>query len=155
MMWPLESISITDVMQCFEKAYTYSAFPAILDIGTVLILRSKLRFNLHSHIIAAAGLTTLWANKVISSRGIDRVPLVYLGSSTRLVNTLGSRQNGRHFPDDNFKCIFVHENVSISIKISLKFVTKGPINNIPALVQTMAWPRPGDKSLSKPMLGNI
>ena len=75
MMWPLESISITDVMQCFEKAYTNSAFTAILDIGTVLILRSKLRFNLHSHIIAAAGLTTLWTRQVISSRGIDRVPL--------------------------------------------------------------------------------
>ena len=39
-----------------------------------------------------------------------------------------------------------------SIKISLKFVRKGPINNIPALVQTMAWHRPGDKPLSEPMV---
>ena len=31
------------------------------------------------------------------------------------------------------------ENVWISIKISLKFVPKDPINNIPALVQIMAW----------------
>ena len=29
---------------------------------------------------------------------------------------------------------FFNENVSISIKISLKFVPKGQINNIPALV---------------------
>ena len=29
----------------------------------------------------------------------------------------------------------------ISIKISLKFVPKGPINNIPTLVQIMAWQR--------------
>ena len=29
---------------------------------------------------------------------------------------------------------FLNENVRISIKISLKFVLKGPINNIPALV---------------------
>ena len=28
---------------------------------------------------------------------------------------------------------------------------KGPINNIPALVQIMAWRRPGDKPLSEPM----
>ena len=42
--------------------------------------------------------------------------------------------NGRHFPDDIFKCIFLNENVSISIKISLKFVPKGPFNNITALV---------------------
>ena len=51
-----------------------------------------------------------------------------------LVNTLRPRQDGRHFPDDIFKCIFLYENVWISIKISLKFVPKGPINNIPALV---------------------
>ena len=35
-------------------------------------------------------------------------------------------------------------------KISLKFVPKGPINNNPALVQVMAWRRPGDKPLSEP-----
>ena len=40
----------------------------------------------------------------------------------------------------------------ISLKIPLKFVPKGPINNIPALVQIMAWRRPGDKPLSEPML---
>ena len=39
----------------------------------------------------------------------------------------------------------------ISIKISLKFVPKGPINNILALVQMMAWRRPGDEPLSEPM----
>ena len=39
--------------------------------------------------------------------------------------------NGRHFPDDIFKCIFLIENVLISINISLKFVPKGQINNIP------------------------
>ena len=42
--------------------------------------------------------------------------------------------NGRHFPDDILKCIFVSENVWIPIGISLKFVPKGPIDNIPALV---------------------
>ena len=47
---------------------------------------------------------------------------------------------------------FLNENVIISIQISLKFVPKGPINNIPALVQIMAWRRPGDKPLSEAML---
>ena len=70
-------------------------------------------------------------------------------------NTLRPRQNGRHFADDIFKCIFLNENVWISIKISLKFVPKGPIYNIPALVQIMAWPRPGDKPLSEPMMVNL
>ena len=67
-------------------------------------------------------------------------------------NTLRPRQHGRHFPDDVFKCIFLNEIVWTSIQISLKFVPKGPIDNIPALFQIMAWRRPGDKPLSEPML---
>ena len=70
-------------------------------------------------------------------------------------NTLRPRKNGRHFADGIFKCIFLNENVWISIKISLKFVPKGPINNIPALVQIMAWRRPGDKPISEPMMVNL
>ena len=66
-------------------------------------------------------------------------------------NTLRPRRNGRHFADNTFKCIFLNENVRISIKFSLKFVSKGPINNISALVQIMAWRRSGDMPLSEPM----
>ena len=51
-----------------------------------------------------------------------------------------------------FKCIFLNETFRITIKISLKFVPKGPINNIPALVQIMAWRRSGDKPLSESMM---
>ena len=69
------------------------------------------------------------------------------------INTLRLRQNSQHFADDIFKHIFVNKNVWISIKISLKFVPKGPTNNIPALVQIMAWHRPDDKSLSEPSQG--
>ena len=72
-----------------------------------------------------------------------------------LVNTLRPRQNGRHLPDAIFKGTSLNENVWISIEISLKFVRKGPINNIPALVQIMAWHRPGDKPLSEPMMVSL
>ena len=68
------------------------------------------------------------------------------------LNTLRPRQNGRHFPDDIFKWIFLNENVWISINISLKFVRRDPINNIPTLVQIMAWRLPGDKPLPEPMM---
>ena len=68
------------------------------------------------------------------------------------MNTLRPRQNGRHFADDTFKRIFMNENVRISISISLKFVPKGLINNITALVQIMAWRRPGDKPLSEAVM---
>ena len=68
------------------------------------------------------------------------------------VNTLRPRRNRPHFPDDIFKCIFLNEDVWILIKISLNFVHMCPVNNIPALVQIMAWRRAGDKPLSEPML---
>ena len=38
------------------------------------------------------------------------------------------------------------------MKILLKFVPKGPIDDIAALVHVMAWRRPGDKPLSEPMM---
>ena len=72
--------------------------------------------------------------------------------SSWFINTLRPRQNGRHFADDTFKPIFLNENIRISIKISLKFVPKVPINSFLALVQIMAWHRPGDKPLSEPMM---
>ena len=68
------------------------------------------------------------------------------------ISTLRPRQNGRHFANDMFKCIFLNENVWIPIEISLKFVPKGSINNNPALFQIMAWRRLGDKPLSETMM---
>ena len=65
------------------------------------------------------------------------------------LNILRPSQN---FADDIFKCIFLNWNIWILIKISLMFVLKGPINNMPSLVQVMAWRRPGDKPLSEPMM---
>ena len=44
------------------------------------------------------------------------------------------------FADD----IFLNENVKISIRISLKFDPKSPIDNKTALVQVMAWRLIGD-----------
>ena len=71
------------------------------------------------------------------------------------VNSSRPRPNRRHFTDDIFKCIFENENEWISPRISLKFVPKFRINNIPALVQIMAWRRPGDKPLSETMMVSL
>ena len=54
--------------------------------------------------------------------------------------------------DDNFKRIFVNENDKALIRISLKFVSRSPIYNKPALVQVMAWRRTGDKPLPELIL---
>ena len=67
-------------------------------------------------------------------------------------NSWKPRQNGHHFLDDIFKCIFWNEYIWIPINISLKFVPKGVINNNPILVQIMAWGWPGEKPLSGPMM---
>ena len=54
-----------------------------------------------------------------------------------LVNTLRPRQNGCHCADDSFKCIFMDKNTLISIEISVKSVSKGPVNNIQC--QAIIW----------------
>ena len=43
------------------------------------------------------------------------------------INTLRREQNGLHFADDIFKCIFLNEIVWRSIEIFLKFVPEGPL----------------------------
>ena len=68
------------------------------------------------------------------------------------INKPRLRQNGHHFADDLFKYIFFNENIWISIEISLKFVLKCPIDDMPALVQIMAWRLFSAKPLSEPMM---
>ena len=70
--------------------------------------------------------------------------------TTTHINTLKPRQNWRHFQ--------VHFRVRkfwIPIKIFLKLVLKGSIDNIQALDYIMAWRRPCDKPLSEPMVVNL
>ena len=68
------------------------------------------------------------------------------------VNSSPCGQNGHHFADNIFWHIFWNEKVISWIKISLKFVHKGPIDKSPSLIQIMAWRRIGDRPLSEPML---
>ena len=83
----------------------------------------------------------------LTARYRTRIIVTKLGSHG-ILNTFRPRQNGRHFPDDIFKCIFFNENLWFRINISLKFVPRGRIYNVPI----MAWRRPGDKPLSEPMM---
>ena len=91
-----------------------------------------------------ATVTRLWLPSATSTAGDLLLTL----------NTLRLRQNG-HFTDVIFKCIFLNENVWILLKISLKSVPKVQINNIPTLVQMMAWYWPDDKPLSEPMMVSL
>ena len=82
------------------------------------------------------------------------------------LNTLRPRQNGRHFPDDISKYIFLNENVIamrlgiflnenvwILIASSLNFLTV-PADNKPALVQLTHWGREKMDAISQTTLSN-
>ena len=45
-----------------------------------------------------------------------------------MINSFPLGQNGRHFANDIFRCIFVNEKFCILIKLSMKF-PKGQIDN--------------------------
>ena len=66
-------------------------------------------------------------------------------------NSFPSEQNGCHFADDNFLCIFVNGNVCILFTISMEFAPIYPIDNTRALVQVMAWRHIGDNPLHESM----
>ena len=59
---------------------------------------------------------------------------VLLGQTQISLNPSHSGQNGRHYAEDVFKCIFVIKKFCILIQISLKFVPLGQIGNDAAMV---------------------
>ena len=67
--------------------------------------------------------TVTWANKPA------HIVVRIANTVCTIINTLGPRQNGRHFPDDIFRCIFVNW-----LKFHWIFFAKDPIDNNPALV---------------------
>ena len=70
---------------------------------------------------------------------------------TALLHFISPWQNGCHFADDIFICIFVIDFIAL-IKTLLRFVPEGLIDNNPAFVQIRVWRWIGDKPLSEPML---
>ena len=72
----------------------------------------------------------LWVLRLVY---VILLSLLYWAQCQRL-NSSPPGQDGRHFADDIFTCIFVNEKFRNLIKISSKFVPKCPIVNNPALV---------------------
>ena len=117
-----------------------------------MFMRSQiLRYLLH--IIAWRSFTMRWrtcqwdkeTNGVLTSRFLSSADFhlfQHLESKTELP-PISRRHFLRHF---------LNENVWTLLPISLKFVPKVRIDDIPALFQIMAWRRPGDKPLSVPMM---
>ena len=57
--------------------------------------------------------------------------------------------------DGIFKCIFMNEKFGTLIIISLRFGSKGLIDNKSALVRVMAWCRTGGKPLTESVLAQF
>ena len=134
--WWVTPCGVVDLGQhwfrCWLVAWRHQAITwTNLDLSSIKTLRNLVKWNFH------------FQNMIISSKENAFASVVYKMSVILFrCQHIEAETNGQHFADDTFKRIFSNENVRISIKISLKFVPKGPINNIPALVQIMAWPAP-------------
>ena len=83
--------------------------------------------------------------------GMERSLRTYVCSG---LNTLRLKQNGHRFANI-FKLIFFIENCWIFIHILLKFVLKGSISNVPALVHIMAWCQTVGKPLSETLMAEL
>ena len=71
---------------------------------------------------------------ILQGRHMITVASQIAGISKHCIHSSLRGQNARHFAGDIFRCIFVNEKFYILIQISLKFVSKGPIDNNLALV---------------------
>ena len=89
---------------------------------------------------------TLWGTLWAFCTAVKTKTHIFTGK----FNTLRLKQDGRHFTDYIFKSPLLKENYCKLIKLSLKFVPRGLINNTPALVQIIVWRRTGPKSLLEP-----
>ena len=107
-------------------------FQQLFKQSIKVFIRFKLFATLLAHKIWFNQLLKPSASDVIKSSPLDKM-------TTNLAENI-------------FRNIFMNEKFCIVIRISLKFVPKGPINNIPALVEIIARPQPGNKPLSESMM---
>ena len=82
--------------------------------------------------------------------GINKQMLFY-----RTLNSFPPRSKWPPFWEKTFSNDLLEWNDRNAIQICLKLVPSGPVNNIEALIRIMAWRRPGDKPLSKPMMVSL
>ena len=132
---------------CTPKLYIFASWHRVASFYTLLIVRPawhQIYLIVLFYIISSYMYVAL--SPIISSHLSP--PIV----SSYSFNTMKPRKNGCHCPDYIFKYPFLNTNVLISIKISPQFVRRGPIKDIAALFQIMAWCRTGDMPLSEPMI---
>ena len=76
----------------------------------------------------------------------------YWSPCYHVISTLNPRQNGIHSADDTLKSILLYDKYSILIQISLKFIHRGLIYDMSALVQIMSLWRTDHKQSSETIM---
>ena len=100
--------------RCQAITCTNTDLLSIVPLGTNF---SGIRIKIH--------VQNVWFDKSASENVVCE--MVDILSTERWVKKLRLRQNGFHFADDRFKCIFLNDNAWISIEISVRSIPKGPI----------------------------
>ena len=126
-----------------KKCDTHSKHQYIFNAYHAYHLKSIMLYQ--PHINLAPVLTSRWVKQL-------SINLSLFVARQKSLTHLPLEKNGRRFADDIFECIFMTEKLCILIRISLKFVPKCLIDNIPASVQVMAWRLTRDKPLYEPMM---
>ena len=96
------------------------------------------------HISSGSGLVPWSGNKPLHEPWLTQN---YGTTKPKWVSTLRPEQNGQHFADNIFECIFLNKNFGVLIWISLKLVAKCLIYNKSASVQVMTGCQAGAKPL--------
>ena len=114
-------------------------------------------FTYQSTLLSFKSLSISATNAVSVSHLCRAVIMLYIDQdgddwANRNMSTLTSLQNGRHFTDNIFICIFLNENVPILITISLNIVPYGLLDRYVSICSDMAWRLTGDKPLSERMM---
>ena len=94
-------------------------------------MRTSSRIYVFPDILIHASVTAVtheWYKKIAPS-----IVMLFVHCVHYWVNSSPPGQNGPHFADNIFRCIFQNEKFCIFIKISPKFVSKGPIDNNKAI----------------------
>ena len=123
------------VQTAFSNALSLEWKLLCLDLSFSEICSHRCYWQLDS-IGSFNGLAPNRQQSIIGGNVHPRPTMLYRINRLGWVNSSSPRQNGSHLhlADNIFRCIFVNKKFCILIKISLKFVPKGPIDNRSALV---------------------
>ena len=113
------------------------AFPDYRPVAAFKSLRFALfpRGSINNIPVLVQIMAWHWSGyKPLSETIMDNLLMHICVARPQWVNTLRPRQIGWNFADNILECIFLNEDIRISINFSLRFVPQDQINNIPALV---------------------